>query len=141
MQATIIIETTVLGAKRPALPDWSLPVAAPPETLRLRDLVTQVVHAEVAAFRERQTARRTVHVLTEADLQWGLERGKVDSGGRDLGQEVDAETAAITALQAFVDGRYLVFVDSQQITDLDAPVQLHPASRLRFVRLTPLAGG
>ena len=62
-------------------------------------------------------------------------------GGREEEPDVDPEQAVETALLAFQDGLYYVFVDEQQVTELDAPVPLRAASRLMFLRLVALAGG
>lgn len=134
------IEAKVVGGRRPLFEptefDW-------PEsrTLSLQELLTVVVEAEVAEFRERQAANRLIRVLTEEELAAGVLAGKVASGGADLDQEVDAAAAVATALEAFADGFYFVFVDDLQITDLEAEVTVSPASTLLFVRLVPLAGG
>jgi hypothetical protein len=70
-----------------------------------------------------------------------VEQGKVDSGGSELDQKVEAQPAVEVALQAFEDGLYFVFVDDNQIEDLDAMVALKPTSQLLFLRLVPLVGG
>jgi hypothetical protein len=54
---------------------------------------------------------------------------------------VDVDTAVETAVQAFEDGLYVVFVDDQEQAELDAELWLKPDSRMKFVRLTFLAGG
>lgn len=67
--------------------------------------------------------------------------GKVDAGGSDLDQVVESEQAVETALQAFIDGLYFVFLDEQQQENLDEIVTLQPHSQLLFLRLVPLVGG
>ena len=123
--------------------DFSIPF--PPDRgdggpLTLRELITRIVIHEVEAFRQRQERRLLPQVLSEAALQSGLERGKVDSGASEIKQNVDEEQAVAAALQAFEDGLYLVFVDEIEQRDLDAPVYLQDDSRVMFVRLTFLAG-
>src|SRR4051812_11428254 len=94
--------------------DFSIPF--PPELeegggLSLRELITRIVVSEVDAFQTRQEKRRLTRVLSPAQIEGGLLKGKVDSGGSDLEQIVDPEAAVVTALQAFEDGLYLVVVD------------------------------
>ena len=134
-----------VGRRKPLVPDWQIPW--PPEengdggeSLTLRELIARIVREEVRAFKERQEARKFVRVLTEKEMEAGLEKGRVDSGGRETYQEVDAETAVGTALEAFEDGLYLVFLDEEEQRDLDRQVFLRPDSKLTFVRLTLLAG-
>jgi predicted RNA-binding Zn ribbon-like protein len=141
----ITVEARVLGRKRPLLDQWSVDVPPLPDGrgeggITLRELITRVVRAEVAAFRERQRARTLVHALTEREIEAGAARGKVDPGGRAAGGEVDEEAAVAAALAAFEDGLYLVILDGQELKDLDQPVYPKDGSRLVFLRLTFLAG-
>ncbi len=141
----IIIEGKAMGRRRPLFADWSIPM--PPDLgeggggLTLRDLIARVVRAEVAAFRDRQQERRLARVLSAAEIDQGVSRGKVDMGGRDLDQQVDDEQAVGAALQAFEDGIYLVVLDGEELRDLDRAVYLRPDSRVTFIRLALLAGG
>lgn len=138
------ISARAMGKRKPLVPDWQIPW--PPEekgggeTLTLRELITRIVQNEIQAFAKRQEERKLVRILTERDIEAGLEKGRVDSGGRDLHQKVDPDVAVGTALQAFEDGLYLVFLDEEEQRDLDKVVFLRPDSKLTFVRLTMLAG-
>jgi hypothetical protein len=145
MTSAITIEGKVLGQRKPLFPDWVLPFPTEWEDadsrLHLRDLITRVVLEEVDAFRQRQAQRRLLHVLTPEEIARGTEEGRVAMGGQHLEQEVDPQAAVLTALQAFEDGLYFIFVDGQQRCALDEDLQLDPDSRVTFVRLVPLAGG
>ncbi len=146
METTIIVDAKVMGQKKPLIQDWQVPLHEPssPEsagTLTLRDLITRVVQAEVAAFRERQAQRRLTRFLTQTQIEQAAARGKIEMGGSDLDQPVDVQEAVRTALQAFEDGIYLVFVDGEQSPSLAAPVHLQDHSRVSFIRLVMLAGG
>ena len=143
--ANIVIEGRVVGQRRPLFTDWELPIDyvadqnAPPMTLRV--LIQRIVLAEVRAFQERQEQKSMIQALTQADIQRGLMKGKVDSGGREAARPVDAEEAVRVAIQAFQDGLYYIFIDEEQQTDLDAGAALHADSRITFLRLVALAGG
>lgn len=145
---TLTIEAQVLGQRRPAMPAWNMtltPAAASAAGLTLRELLALVVRQEVAAFAQRQEQRRLARVLLPDDIARGAARGKVALGGdvegRDAAQSVDVEEAVATALQAFADGFYFVFLDGRQLQHLDDVVALREGGHLRFVRLMPLAGG
>ena len=114
-----------------------------PETreMQLSELITAVVHDEAEQFRSRQAENRLLRVLNPDQIAEGVERGKITSGGSDLDQAVNGGQAVATALQAFEDGFYFVFVDNEQIESLDQKVTVAPTSTLLFVRLVPLAGG
>lgn len=143
MKDSLTVETQVLGARRP-LPAWR--VAYPEEwqvageTMPLRQLIARIVTEEVLAFNERQETRQLAHALSLHEITRAAAKGKIDMGGRPA-TKADAGESVRIALQAFEDGMYLVFVDGEQVTSLDAPVLVHAESRLRFVRLVMLAGG
>jgi hypothetical protein len=145
MPATVTIEGKVLGRRTPVLAGWELELPDewqdPAERLSLRDFISRVVLEEVAAFRRRQLQQRLIRVLSPDAIARGAQRGKVALGGRDLDQKVDPPSAVETALQAFQDRIYFVFVDGQQKVALDEVVELRPDSRVTFLRLVPLAGG
>lgn len=132
-----------MGEEVRLFPDWQMPW--PPdegggESLTLRELITRIVHQEVQAFEKRQEERKLMRILTEKEIESGLEKGRVDAGGRELHQKVAPDEAVGTALQAFEDGLYLVFLNDQEQRDLDKQVYLQPDSKLTFVRLAMLAG-
>jgi len=140
----LTLSARAVGKRKPLVPDWRLPW--PPddrgggEPLTLRQLISRVVLKEVEAFKQRQHERRFVRILTERQIEESLIKGRVDSGGRDLHQDVNPDEAVATALQAFEDGIYLVVLDGEEQRDLDREVHLQPASHLVFVRLVMLAG-
>jgi hypothetical protein len=80
-------------------------------------------------------------ILSKPEIERGAIQGKIDLGERDLKQVVDQEAAIDTALQAFEDGLYFVFVDGVQQTDLEHEVYLKSESRVTFIRLVALTGG
>lgn len=140
MASTLVISGKVLGKTRPVFTDWELELADDRPTT-LRSLLSEIVRAEVAAFQARQSQRRLIQILSPAQIRLGLEQGKIESGGSELNQDVNAETAVETALQAFEDGLYFVFLDDQQQENLDDAISLQPNSQLLFLRLVALVGG
>lgn len=140
--STLIVEGKQAGKRQPVFDQWHIDIQENSgDRLKLRDLITRVVIEEVIAFQKRQQERRLAFILSPADIEQGREKGKIDSGERDLKQEVDAEIAVGTALQAFEDGLYFVFVDDVQQTQLDQEIYLKSESKITFIRLVALAGG
>ncbi|HEY7983506.1 MAG TPA: hypothetical protein VID73_05020 [Ktedonobacterales bacterium] len=144
---TLTIETTTLGQRRSARDEWTLPVALPvalprdaPAALPLRALIAAIVTAEVAAFHERQQARRLDRVLAPAQIAADAARGKITPTATEP-QAVGVDDAIATALQAFADRLYLVLVDGAPVDALEQVVTVGAASRVRFVRLVALIGG
>ena len=141
---TLTISGRGLGRRQKALfDDFSIPF--PPDAggdggMTLRDLITRIVVHEVESFKNRQEKRRLTRVLSPAQIEEGLAKGKVESGGQDLDQPVEIDSAVATALVGFEDGLYLVVIDGVEQRDLDAQVFPRPGSRITFVRLVFLAG-
>ena len=141
----ITVEARATGRRRPLVPAWQIPLDPPyaegGEALTLRRLISRFVREEVRAFRERQNERRLLHVLSQRDIETGVERGRIDSGGRVLYQDVDEDDSVGVALEGFEDGLYLVLIDGLHHKDLDEQVFPGPDSTVTFLRLVPLAGG
>jgi hypothetical protein len=136
---TLTISGKVIGKSQNLFTSWQMDL--PNQQLTLQDLLTQVVQSEIRAFCDRQSQQRLTKMLGLVEIEAGVLRGKIDSGGHELEQVVDELGAIDTVLQAFKDGFYLVFVDDQQQEDLQATVALNSNSELLFLRLTPLVGG
>jgi len=145
LSITLIVEGKVVGQKRPIFTDWH--VELPPvdenngDRLKLRDLITSIVVREVDAFITRQEERKLARVMSRQEVEQGVQSGKVDVGERDPGQKINTPDAIATALQAFEDGLYFVFIDEVQETNLDSEVFLKANSKVIFLRLTALVGG
>jgi hypothetical protein len=136
---TLTISGKVLGKSQNLFTTWQMDL--PVQSSTLEELLTEIVTTEVSAFQARQADRKLTKVLGLVDIEAGVAVGKVSSGGSELDQVVDVQGAVETALQAFKDGFYLVFIDDQQQEDLKATVALSSSSELLFLRLTPLVGG
>lgn len=144
-QSTITISGKLLGKSKPLFTDWNIPL--PPEILggrqhlTLRDLITRIVLEEVEAFRTRQEQQHLIRILSKAQIQQGVAKGKIEMGGKDFEGEVNAQASVDNALQAFEDGFYYIFIDDEQQERLDKEVYLKPDSQILFLRLVPLVGG
>jgi hypothetical protein len=137
--STLTISGKVLGKSQNLFTSWQMDLPAQSSTLE--ELLERIVRSEVQAFQARQADRRRTRVLGLVEIEAGVAAGKVSSGGSELDQVVEVQSAIETALQAFKDGFYLVFIDDQQQEDLTAVVNLKTNSELLFLRLTPLVGG
>jgi hypothetical protein len=136
----ITIEAKTVGRRQPISPDLEFPDPGG-EPLTLRAFIERVVRGEVAAYMKRQRDQRFVRALTEPQIAEGVDRGRVDPGGRPQGAPANPDVSVGVALQAFEDGLYYVFVNGAQCEHLDEQIQLSPDSTVTFLRLVPLAGG
>jgi hypothetical protein len=132
----------------------------PPGPVSARRLIEAAVTAEVAAFQARAEEASLVRVLTEKSLLEDLARGAVRPGlpqdadggapapanvGSVEASSVEASsveviTAVRTALLAFEDGIFRVFVGDDELTG-DGDIEVADGAALLFLRLVPLAGG
>jgi hypothetical protein len=106
-----------------------------PDRVSLRELIRTRVREEVArANADRSRPRRLLVAPLEAE--------ETANGYRlREGRLIDWERQAEVAVEAFEQQSFFVFVDGNQVEALDDEVALGVASEVRFVRLTPLAGG
>lgn len=134
----MILESRIIGRKKPF---EHQPIALTRTSLTLQDLLTEVVERQVEQFNTRQQDQQLLQVLTPAAYSKGIEQGKIISGGQEHQQVADVQEAIEVAIQAFKDGLYYVFLEEEQLEDLNQPLQIAENTRILFVRLVPLIGG
>lgn len=106
----------------------------------VRQLLALIVEQQIDDFKRRNQDARFLRVLTERDVEAGLETGRVRSGAQEPdGRLPDMEQSIAAAMTAFQDGLYFVFVNDAQVESLEQAVD--DVRDVLFVRLTPLAGG
>lgn len=141
----MLITGKTLGSKKRLFDDFSVPI--PPSDdgdggLTLGQLIERIVRVEVKNFQQRQHDRQFLRALSAAEIEAAAQRGKVEMGDSEVGQQaVDAEQAVGAALQAFEDGLYLVVIDDVEQRQLEQEVFINADSRIVFIRLTMLSGG
>lgn len=148
MQLTINVKQ--LGKKRPVVAEHVLTIDDLPPNPTLDDLITHVVRQQVQAYNAKRQ-QRGGNQLKESQqeenqlLNTLIIREKSDSGKIGFGdiyndKPADENTAIETALLAFTDGLYCVFIDEEQIEQLDSPITIDETHVVSFVRLTFLSG-
>ena len=105
------------------------------EMLTVRELITQRVRDEVAAYNARQTG--TFHGLVQP-----TESERVLNGYRlRPAHLIDAEQQTYRALEAFQNNGFFLLVNDRQAESLDEEIWLGAGATASFVKLTPLVGG
>jgi hypothetical protein len=139
---TLKLEARQIGRKNALVPSWNLELRDLPEPLTLKALLEQIVRSEVEKYNQRQSNSKFVRALTQTQLEAAAESGKISLGGHEAqAQYADAREAVETALLAFQDGLYHVFLNDAQLEDLDAKIVPRDGMSLLFLRLVALAGG
>lgn len=137
------IQTTIkqVGKRRPLIDTQKIEINDLPLNATLKDLIIAVVHQQIDTYIQKRTEKNMLPFLTEKNINTSVDSGKVSFGEiYNDNLDIDKEKSVETAIIAFGDGMYCVFVDSEQIEHLDERITLTENSVLTFVRLTFLAG-
>jgi len=134
----LFVRVKQIGKRKPLIGNQPLAV---PETVRtLAALLEYIVRQRVEAFNERGEEGNWTKYLTDFDLDTAAETGKVGFDAAYNDRKQDADKAVDTALLAFQDVLFRVFLDDDELETLDAELNLHDGNVLTFIRLTMLAG-
>jgi len=138
MQIQILVKQ--LGKKHPVVAKQPLEIEDLSHPSSLRELIVAVVKKQVDDFNSRKEAPELMKYLTPAEIEQSAQTGKVDFGHSHNNEKADLTKAIDTALLAFEDGMYCIFLDDEQIEKLDDTFSITPESTFAFVRLAFLAG-
>ncbi len=129
----MLVEARVLGRSRAVVEphEFAYEVREP---VTLRQLIGDVVRGEVGSAIDKDRLQKFLRVLA-ADCIDQFEAAL--DGARDRG--IDVDEVVHSAIDGFEHGFYYVFVGDQQYEDLDQLVRIEETTRVRFVRLVPLA--
>lgn len=127
-----------IGKRKNALS--RIPVELQPSPQTLRELISALVAWNVSGLQERQQQLSLVPYLTEGEVQERAESGKVGFGAIYNDAAPDVTKAINTAILAFEDGLYRVFICEQEVESLDAPLSLKEDDDVVLIRFTMLAG-
>ena len=134
----IYIQMKAVGRRKPVLADLPYEISEQAETLR--DVLTDLVHAEVERYNQKGTEVQVIPWLTKEEVEDQAAAGKVGFGRIYSDKKADEAKAVENALQCFEDGLVRVFQGDQELTELDGPVRLKEGDRFTLIRLTFLAG-
>ncbi|WP_342514671.1 hypothetical protein MKY34_08070 [Sporosarcina sp. FSL K6-1522] len=127
-----------LGKRKNVLTKQEMELPTIPATLR--ELITAVVTLNVEQLSDQQKNMDWFPLLTGAEIEERSETGKVGFGAVYHEQLPDLAKAKDTAIVAFEDGLYKVFIREEEVSQLDAPLTLREEDELVFIRFTMLAG-
>ena len=116
------------------------PYSIPDGICSLRQLLTVVVKKEVAQYNSKEPDAQLIPFLTQQELEDQAKIGKVSFGTIYSDKKADPGKAVINAIGCWEDGLVRVFMNEEELTDLDAPLTIEAQSVLTFMRLTFLAG-
>ncbi len=129
MAAITIIDESLAGEKS----TWNLDFLD--ETMTLRELIRRRIYQETTEYNAKKTGY--IHGLVQPTQ---AER-TLNSSRLTTAHKLDWQAHYEKAIEAFARHGYLVLVDDQQISDLDAVLTLHAGTEVTFFKLIPLIGG
>jgi hypothetical protein len=110
------------------------------EIKTVKELLTEFVTINVKKFNEGLIEEDVVPYLTDEKISDLSDAGKISFGVDYNGKKQDLEKAIENALQSYEDGIYRVFVNDEEMGEIESEIELKEKDELTFVRLTMLAG-
>ena len=105
-----------------------------------RELIEESVKSCISAYKARANNAKNPTPLTDEQFDGMREIGKFAFGVHYNENEIDEAKAIQTAIDAVTDGLVRVFNGNDEITDLDAEIEIAEGDVFTFVRLTMLSG-
>ncbi|MBE1553680.1 hypothetical protein [Sporosarcina limicola] len=127
-----------LGKRKNVLTKLGIELPIIPTTLR--ELITEVVSLNVQQLNDKQQSTALIPFLTETEIEERGESGKIGFGAVYNEQSPDLAKAVETAIVAFEDGFYKVFIREDEKSNLELPLTLNEEDEIVFIRFTMLAG-
>ncbi len=106
----------------------------------LRQLLTAVVQKEVDRYNNKEVEAQLIPFLTQQELDDQAKIGKVSFGSIYSDKKADPGKAVTNAIGCWEDGLVRVFMNDEELTDLDAKLVIEEQAIFTFMRLTFLAG-
>lgn len=127
-----------LGKRKPALAKQATEL--PETTGTLRQLISNMVTLQIQALEDKKSQVEWLAYLMPEEIESQGVAGKVGFGAVNNEVIPELQQAIETAVLAHEDGLYKVFVNEEEVHQLDEPLTLREGDELVFIRFTMLAG-
>ena len=134
----ITVTLKQLGKKRSKVDGEKFFLENRPDTVE--ELIREAVHTCVIAYNERFRRGENRSPLSSEDIENMSEIGKIAFGINYGEKEADEQSATDTALQAYEDGLFRIFIGDNEAGDLSSGVDISEGERVTFIKLTMLTG-
>jgi len=134
----IAVTVKSVGRRKPVLAKQAIEL--PETTNTLRQLIEHTVAWQIQKYQDRQEGNNGLAYLLPESIEDQAYTGKVGFGAIYRDGVPDVTEAASVALTAYKDGLYRVFLNEQELEQLDELLTLEENDDLVFIRLTMLAG-
>ncbi len=134
----IFVQLKAVGKTRDIL--TPTPYKIPDGLQTLRELLTALVRNEVTRYNNRGTETRLLPFLTQQEINDQAKTGKVSFSTLYSDKKADVSKAVANAIQCWDDGLVRVFMNGEELAELDAPLTIPRGAVFTFMRLTFLTG-
>lgn len=134
----LFINLKQIGKRRNVIDRQALTLASAPATVA--ELIVAVVCWQVEEYNERLEQSELLNYLTDEEVRQKSVVGKIGFGDIYNRVPAQADNAVRTALQAFEDGIFRLFVNETELDSLQTELSLQEGDTLTFIRLTLLTG-
>lgn len=127
-----------VGKRKPFLTKKEYILSSAPTTLR--ELITEIVAHHVREYNERAEESQLIAFLSEEEISTKATQGKVGFGSKYDDRQANEEASIQTALLAFEDGLYRVFLHEEEVSELSSKIDIQDGDDITFIKFTMLAG-
>jgi hypothetical protein len=106
----------------------------------LRELIREVIRQNVTQYNQKSEEPSLLKLLSFEELEAQVQTGKVGFGERFNREHADPLQAVETAMTAFEDGLFRVFIGDEEAPSLDEHVVVNDGDVLTFIKFTMLSG-
>jgi hypothetical protein len=136
----LFIKLKQAGKRRLVLEKHPIEIAEIGNSPSLQALIEAVVSQQVTAYNAKTLEQPLIHFLTDTQIEEAATTGKVGFGTIYNNKKADLTKAIQVAIEAHIDGLFVVAVDDKIVEKLDTFIVLHPNTVITFIRLTLLIG-
>ncbi|MZQ80693.1 hypothetical protein GQF01_00800 [Paenibacillus sp. 5J-6] len=127
-----------VGKRKPFLTKKEYILSSAPSTLR--ELITEIVAHHVREYKERAEESQLIAFLSEEEISTKATQGKVGFGSKYDDRQANEEASIQTALLAFEDGLYRVFLHEEEVSELSSKIDFQDGDDITFIKFTMLSG-
>jgi hypothetical protein len=127
-----------VGKRKPFLTKKEYILSSAPNTLR--ELITEIVAHHVREYNERAEESQLIAFLSEEEISTKATQGKVGFGSKYDDRQANKEASIQTALLAFEDGLYRVFMHEEEVSELSSKIDIQDGDDITFIKFTMLSG-
>jgi hypothetical protein len=136
----IIIKIKQPGRKHALIDNKIITIEDIGPTPTAKELIEAIVEQQVLDHNHKPTEKNILPFLSNAQTEEQAATGKISFGSIYNENKAEPVQAKQTALQAFEDGMFALFVNDEEINNLTTTIALPEKSVITFIRLTFLAG-